>query len=103
MLLELCFRMSAWERILSRGKCHCQEPTANSIDGIGGNKQPKADGYNTKVSATTASPLSSGTSTSDRPYTVWQRFLLWLITWVGFLAIRLIGPTLRCAVSREDG
>jgi len=29
--------------------------------------------------------------------------LLWLITWVGFLAIRLIGPTLRLAVSFEDG
>jgi lysophospholipid acyltransferase (LPLAT)-like uncharacterized protein len=34
---------------------------------------------------------------------LWQRFQLWLITWVGFLVIRLIGPTLRCAVSREDG
>jgi lysophospholipid acyltransferase (LPLAT)-like uncharacterized protein len=40
---------------------------------------------------------------ADRPYTVWQRFLLWVITWVGFLAIRLIGPTLRCAISLEDG
>jgi hypothetical protein len=29
--------------------------------------------------------------------------LLWAITWVGFLAIRLIAPTLRCAVSFEDG
>jgi hypothetical protein len=29
--------------------------------------------------------------------------LLWLITWSGFLAIRLIGPTLRVTVSFEDG
>jgi lysophospholipid acyltransferase (LPLAT)-like uncharacterized protein len=38
-----------------------------------------------------------------RPYTWWRRLLLWVITWVGFLAIRLIGPTLRLAVSFEDG
>jgi hypothetical protein len=29
--------------------------------------------------------------------------VLWLITWAGFLAIRLIGPTLRVKVSFEDG
>ncbi len=29
--------------------------------------------------------------------------MLWLITWAGFLAIRLIGPTLRVTVSFEDG
>jgi hypothetical protein len=32
-----------------------------------------------------------------------QRFALWLISWAGFLAIRLIGPTLRFAVSFEEG
>jgi len=55
------------------------------------------------VSAATTSPVSSEASTARRPYTLWQRFLLWLITWAGFLAIRLIGPTLRAAVSFEDG
>ena len=34
---------------------------------------------------------------------MWQRFLLWLITWAGFLIIRLIGPTLRFSVSWEEG
>jgi lysophospholipid acyltransferase (LPLAT)-like uncharacterized protein len=29
--------------------------------------------------------------------------LLWLVTWIGFLAIRVIGPTLRLSVSFEDG
>jgi lysophospholipid acyltransferase (LPLAT)-like uncharacterized protein len=29
--------------------------------------------------------------------------LLWAITWAGFLAIRVIGPTLRLTVSFEDG
>ena len=59
--------------------------------------------YNGGVSAATTSPVSSEVSAERRPYTLWQRFLLWLITWVGFLAIRLIGPTLRLAVSFEDG
>jgi lysophospholipid acyltransferase (LPLAT)-like uncharacterized protein len=34
---------------------------------------------------------------------LWQRFLLWAITWAGYLVIRLIGPTLRVAISLEDG
>jgi lysophospholipid acyltransferase (LPLAT)-like uncharacterized protein len=59
--------------------------------------------YNTGVSAATTSPVSSEASTHGRSYTLWQRFLLWLITWVGFLVIRLIGPTLSLAVSFEDG
>jgi lysophospholipid acyltransferase (LPLAT)-like uncharacterized protein len=29
--------------------------------------------------------------------------LLWLITWAGFLVVRLIGPTLRFSASYEDG
>jgi len=55
------------------------------------------------VTSAATSPVSSETSTQDRLYSLWQRFLLWLITWLGFLAIRLIGPTLRVAVSFEDG
>jgi len=34
---------------------------------------------------------------------LWQRLALQLITWTGFLVIRLIGPTLRVAVSFEEG
>jgi lysophospholipid acyltransferase (LPLAT)-like uncharacterized protein len=59
--------------------------------------------YNTGVSSATTSPVASEASTERRPYTLWQRFLLRLITWMGSLAIRLIGPTLRVAVSFEDG
>ena len=58
--------------------------------------------YNVEVGTATTSPVSSGASTEGRPYTLWQRFLLWAITWAGFLAIRVIGPTLRLAVSFED-
>jgi lysophospholipid acyltransferase (LPLAT)-like uncharacterized protein len=32
-----------------------------------------------------------------------QRVALWFITWAGYLAIRLIGPTLRFCVSLEEG
>lgn len=39
----------------------------------------------------------------ERKFTLRQRFLLWLISWCGYLAIRLIGPTLRFHVSYEEG
>ena len=42
--------------------------------------------------------------TSDLPaFTLWQRFLLWLITWAGVIVIRLIAPTMKLAVSYEEG
>ena len=50
------------------------------------------------VSAGTPQPIAS-----DRPFTLWQRIALHLITWTGFLVIRLIGPTLRVEVSFEEG
>ena len=34
---------------------------------------------------------------------MWQRFLLWIITWAGYLVIRAIGPTLRFSLSWEEG
>jgi lysophospholipid acyltransferase (LPLAT)-like uncharacterized protein len=37
------------------------------------------------------------------PFTLRQRVLLWFITWAGYAAIRLIGPTVRLAVSSEEG
>src|ERR1700693_4118697 len=50
------------------------------------------------VSAGTPQPTAS-----DHPFTLWQHIALHLITWTGFLVIRLIGPTLRVAVSFEEG
>ena len=55
------------------------------------------------MSTATTSAVAGETSSPGLPYSLWQRFLLWLITWAGFLAIRLIGPTLRVTVSFEDG
>jgi len=40
---------------------------------------------------------------SSRPFSVRQRLLLWLITWAGYLLIRLIGPTLRFQTAVEEG
>ncbi|HET7441500.1 MAG TPA: lysophospholipid acyltransferase family protein [Terriglobales bacterium] len=37
------------------------------------------------------------------PFTWRQRLALWFITWAGYLAIRLICPTLRYCVSLEEG
>ena len=36
-------------------------------------------------------------------FTLRQRLSLWLVTWAGYLAIRLIGPTLHVTVSIEEG
>ena len=36
-----------------------------------------------------------------RKFTLKQRILLWLITWTGYLVIRLLGPTIKFAVSWE--
>ena len=37
-----------------------------------------------------------------RKFSVRQRISLWLITWAGYSVIRLLGPTIRFAVSWED-
>jgi hypothetical protein len=55
------------------------------------------------VSTASTSTVSNQTSKSTRPFNAWLKIQLWLITWAGFLFIRLIGPTLRFAVSFEEG
>ena len=37
-----------------------------------------------------------------RQFSFRQRILLWLISWASYLAISLIGPTLRCSISWEE-
>ncbi len=41
--------------------------------------------------------------TSEQSFTLMQRFQLWLVTWVGYIAIHLIGPTLKWEASIEEG
>lgn len=45
-------------------------------------------------------PAQSGAA---RKFTLKERFSLWLISWAGYLAIRLIGPTLRVTFTPEPG
>lgn len=40
---------------------------------------------------------------NSRPFSLRQRLVLWLITWAGYLLIRLIGPTLRFQTAVEEG
>ena len=51
------------------------------------------------TSAPTAIPAEDQVSR----FSLGQRLALWLVNWAGFLAIRLIGPTLRVTVSIEEG
>ncbi len=55
------------------------------------------------MSPAATTPASHELEPSCPKFTLWQRLALWLITWAGFLAIRLIGPTLRLTVSIEEG
>ena len=50
-----------------------------------------------------ASPSTAGSRKSAQPFSLKERLLLALITGAGFLAIRLICPTLRWTVSAEPG
>ena len=52
----------------------------------------------------TPAPVEVQSESSPAPrFTLRQRFLLWLITWGGYLLIRCIGPTLRVTLSLEEG
>ena len=57
---------------------------------------------NKAVSTTAPSAVDEKTSTQET-FSLRERLLVWLITWVGYLAIRLIAPTLRYTVSVEEG
>ncbi|HTA21992.1 MAG TPA: lysophospholipid acyltransferase family protein [Terriglobales bacterium] len=54
------------------------------------------------VSAAATTPVLEDAA-SFQQFTRWQRFVLWLIEWTGFLVIRIIGSTVKIAISWEDG
>jgi len=45
----------------------------------------------------------SATSSATRSFSLRQRLQLWLISWAGYLFIRLVGATLRFTIVREPG
>lgn len=52
-----------------------------------------------------SSTATSAPAQVDKPwrkFSAWERVQLWLITWTAYLIIRLLGPTIRFAVSWED-
>jgi lysophospholipid acyltransferase (LPLAT)-like uncharacterized protein len=51
----------------------------------------------------TSTPDTVPTSAPPPVFTLKQQVALWLITWSVYLIVRAIGPTLRFAVSREEG
>jgi len=48
-------------------------------------------------------PQTAADSAREGRFTRWQRFLIWLFGWAGYLLIRVLGPTLRYSVSIEEG
>jgi lysophospholipid acyltransferase (LPLAT)-like uncharacterized protein len=50
-----------------------------------------------------STPDKSAPDTGARRFTLRQRMVLRIIIWLGYWAIRLIGPTLRVSVSYEEG
>ena len=53
--------------------------------------------------ATPTSAVVGQPTAAERVYTRWERFLIWLISWVGYLVISILGPTLRYRISIEEG
>jgi lysophospholipid acyltransferase (LPLAT)-like uncharacterized protein len=53
-------------------------------------------------STVTPVPTAAKVDKPWRKFTIRERLLLWLITWTGYSAIRLLGPTIRFAISWED-
>jgi lysophospholipid acyltransferase (LPLAT)-like uncharacterized protein len=53
--------------------------------------------------STATSPAPDKTAAAPGRFTLWQRFLLGLITWTGYLILSMLGPTIRFAISWEEG
>ena len=51
----------------------------------------------------TPAPTAAPADEESSQFTLRQRLALWLVSWAGYLAIRLIVPTLRVTVSIEEG
>lgn len=51
----------------------------------------------------TPAPVTAPAEEEAPQFTLRQRLALWLVSWAGYLAIRLIGPTLKVTVSIEEG
>jgi lysophospholipid acyltransferase (LPLAT)-like uncharacterized protein len=65
--------------------------------------KPFFPGYNIRVSSSSAAVEPEPPSVLEtRRFSLAQRILLWFISWATYLAISLIGPTLRYSISWEE-
>ena len=69
---------------------------------VSSSQVPKSSRYNNGVNSSPAVTAPAEDAPDQREFTLQQRFLLWLISAAGYLAIRLICPTLRYSVSWEE-
>jgi lysophospholipid acyltransferase (LPLAT)-like uncharacterized protein len=70
---------------------------------VSDSRVPKSSRYNSGVNSSPTATSPAQSSPETREFTIRQRILLWLITWAVYLAIRVIGPTLRYSLSWEEG
>jgi lysophospholipid acyltransferase (LPLAT)-like uncharacterized protein len=49
-----------------------------------------------------AAPPRQKSASEERQFSLRERILLWFISWAGYLAITLIGPTIRYSISWEE-
>src|SRR5215472_13338252 len=71
-------------------------------------KGPQHRGHGEKISMSklvsqAAQPEVTGESNDSRPFSLRERFLLWLISWSAYLLVRLVGSTLRFQITLEEG
>ncbi len=64
-------------------------------------RETRNGSYNRLVD--TPTPAAAPAEEEVSRFTLRQRLALWAISWAGYLAIRLIGPTLKVTVSIEEG
>lgn len=57
------------------------------------------------LAATVENPVDNDSTEGPGPsrFSVKQRLSLWAVSWAGYLAIRIIGPTLRVSITYEPG
>lgn len=59
-------------------------------------------GYNVSVNSAPALDPNPHFAADPRRFTLRQRISLWLVTWASYIAIALVGPTLRYSISWEE-
>jgi lysophospholipid acyltransferase (LPLAT)-like uncharacterized protein len=79
-------------------------PASKSQLGLAGFSPRGTSHYNIPVTeASTSGPPAAEATPAPRRFTLRQRIILRIIITAGYWFIRLIGPTLRVSVSREEG